>query len=181
MKTYMRAFTLIELMVTIAVLAVVLVIAMPSFNRQINNNRADSAADEFTAALNYARSQAVRTKQRVSLCASSDGQTCTGSDWAVGLMVFEDRATSDNAATPILGSSAKIYKVWQKFDSVTAFSVKRGSTNVGFVRFTSLGTLALSSADSAEATIKPVGCTGNSAKIISISLSGFISKRPHSC
>ena len=84
MLRQIRGFTLIELMVTLTVLAIVLGIAVPSFQKQIINNKSLTFSEEFAAALNYARSQAVKTTKRVSICASSDGATCTGS-WSEGL------------------------------------------------------------------------------------------------
>lgn len=74
-------FTLIELMVTIAVLAVVMAIAIPSMRGLINSNRLTTQANELVATLQYARSEAVRGNGRVTVCPTADGTTCGGSDW----------------------------------------------------------------------------------------------------
>lgn len=74
-------FTLIELMITIAVLAVVLSIAIPSFRAVINRNRLVSASNEVVAALQLARMEAIRRNSRVELCPSTDGASCSGSVW----------------------------------------------------------------------------------------------------
>jgi type IV fimbrial biogenesis protein FimT len=63
-----RAFTLIELMVTIAVASVLLAIAVPSFNQLIVANRLTAQANEVVAALNFARSEAIKRNTRVSFC-----------------------------------------------------------------------------------------------------------------
>jgi len=74
-------FTLIELMITIAVLAVVLAIAVPSFQGMINRNRLVASGNEVVAALQLARMEAVRRNSRVELCPSTNGTACSGSDW----------------------------------------------------------------------------------------------------
>lgn len=75
-------FTLVELMITIAVLAIVLAIAVPSFQAIINRNRLVSASNEVVAALQLARMEAIRRNSRVELCPSTNGTGCSGADWA---------------------------------------------------------------------------------------------------
>lgn len=84
-----RGFTLIELMVTLVVLAVVMGIAAPSFSDMINRNRLTAAANELVSALQVARMEAIRRNARVMLCPSTDGSACAGSDWS-RLIVFVD-------------------------------------------------------------------------------------------
>ena len=74
-------FTLVELLITIAVLAVVLAIAVPSFRSVINRNRLVSASNEVVGALQLARMEAIRRNSRVEICPSTDGATCSGSSW----------------------------------------------------------------------------------------------------
>lgn len=86
-----RGLTLIELMIAIAVLGVTLALAAPSFEQAINGNRLSSAAGETIAALQLARSEAVRHNRRVVLCRSEDGSACSGTNasWP-GWIVFVD-------------------------------------------------------------------------------------------
>lgn len=81
-------FTLIELMVAIAVLAITLALAVPSFGALINSNRLVGQSNELVASLQLARSEAIRRNARVALCASSDGKSCDGAtgDWAYWLV-----------------------------------------------------------------------------------------------
>lgn len=75
-------FTMIELMITIALVAIVLSLAYPSFVSVINSNRLAGASNDLIGDLQYARSEAIRRNTRVSVCASSDGGTCSGGDWS---------------------------------------------------------------------------------------------------
>lgn len=59
-------FTLIELMITIAVLAILLAIAVPSFQILITNMTITSAANEITAALQQTRMEAIRRNRSVT-------------------------------------------------------------------------------------------------------------------
>lgn len=85
-----RGFTLIELMVTLGVLAVVIGIAAPLFTTMTNGNRLTGAANETVAAFQIARSEAIRRNVRTVLCESADSVTCrNGSPWR-GWIVFTD-------------------------------------------------------------------------------------------
>lgn len=68
-----QGFTLIELMVTVAVAAILLAIATPSFTSIINSNRLTSASNEMVATLQAARMEAVRLNTTVNVCTGCDG------------------------------------------------------------------------------------------------------------
>ncbi|HAB91142.1 MAG TPA: pilus assembly protein FimT [Pseudomonas sp.] len=71
----MRGFTLVELMITIALLAIVATIAVPNFVQFIRNNQVQAKADELKTFLQYARGQAVTTRKKYEIT--------TGTDWEV--------------------------------------------------------------------------------------------------
>jgi len=90
-KSATHGFTLIELMVTVAVAGVVLTVGVPSFREMIQENRAATNANSFVTAVHFARNEAIKRGQRVSLCKSVDGATCTTSGgWQQGWIVFLD-------------------------------------------------------------------------------------------
>jgi Verrucomicrobium spinosum paralogous family TIGR02596 len=69
-------FTLLELMVTLAVLAILVSLATPSFTAVINGNRLTAQANDLVADIQLARSEAVRRNRTVRLCRSEDGASC---------------------------------------------------------------------------------------------------------
>lgn len=83
-------FSLTELMITLAVLAIVLAVGFPTFQDMIQRNRVVAAANELVAALQTARMEAIRRGARVTLCPSNNGTACAAStDWS-RLLVFAD-------------------------------------------------------------------------------------------
>jgi len=84
-------FTVIELLVTIAIAAIVMGLAVPSFNSAIKNNRLTAEVNMFVGALNLARSEAIKRNHNVAICKSNDGATCvTAGNWEQGWLVFGD-------------------------------------------------------------------------------------------
>ncbi|MBL8264077.1 MAG: GspH/FimT family pseudopilin [Xanthomonadaceae bacterium] len=85
-----RGFSLIEMLVTLAVLAIVIGLASPLFTTMTNRNRLTGAANETVAAFQIARSEAIRRNVRTVICESVDSVTCrNGSPWR-GWIVFTD-------------------------------------------------------------------------------------------
>lgn len=99
-----RGFTLVELLVTVAVLSILLAVAVPSFQSFLANNRMASQANDLITALNLARSEAIRRSANVTVCASSTGTTCTGG-WAQGWIVRDAGGTPIRVQRALGGSS----------------------------------------------------------------------------
>lgn len=85
-------FTLIEMMVAIAMLAILLGLAVPDLRNYLINNRLTSQINDLVADVSLARSEAAMRGARVSICASVDLEECTaaGDAWQSGRIVFVD-------------------------------------------------------------------------------------------
>lgn len=124
-----RGFTLIELLVTLSVAAVLLGIAMPSFSSFVKNSRLATEADTMVAALNLARSEAVKSDVTVDVCASSDGATCAASgSWAQGWIVM----CPANCPAGLGGSPAVLLVYPAVFNGNRADELNSGTTTVSF-------------------------------------------------
>ena len=84
-------FTLIELMVTLSVLAILLAIAVPNYITFIQNARLTGQANDLVTALNYARSEAIKRGVRTTVCSRGTDSSCAGAvTWDTGWLVFVD-------------------------------------------------------------------------------------------
>jgi type IV fimbrial biogenesis protein FimT len=82
-------FTLPELLVTLAVIAILAMVAMPSFNHLIRRQRVSMVVNQLVGDLAYARAEAATRGSFVSICASSDGNSCSGStSYTAGWLVY---------------------------------------------------------------------------------------------
>ena len=93
--------TLIELMVTLAVVSVLLAVGIPAIGNLISTNRMSTAVNDLVSSLHLARSEALKTGESVSICAStnwdSDAPSCGGIDLAGGWIVFVDDVNDNNS------------------------------------------------------------------------------------
>ena len=93
-------FTLIELMITMVIAAIVLTQAVPSFMATVQNNRLITYTNDLVTDINLARSEAVKRGSRVVLCRSADPSsntpTCggTANTWTTGWLVYADANSS---------------------------------------------------------------------------------------
>jgi len=81
--------TLIELVITLSIAAILLAAAAPSFSGIIKNNKMTTQLNELVAGLNLARSESIKRASPVTVCKSSDGASC-GGNWNNGWIVFPD-------------------------------------------------------------------------------------------
>jgi type IV fimbrial biogenesis protein FimT len=91
-----QGFTLIELMVTLSVAAILAVVAVPAMQDFVTRNRLAALNNELMTAINYARSEAIKRGATVSVCKSNTATSCGGS-WSNGWIVFVDAGTAGDA------------------------------------------------------------------------------------
>ena len=95
-------FSITELMVVVAIVAILLGIGAPSYRYITNSYRMSAEVNGLLGDLQYARAEAIREGQTVTACVSSDGASCTGSDWANGWIVFSDPNNNRTVAGGVL-------------------------------------------------------------------------------
>lgn len=90
-----KGFTMLELMITLSIAAILAATAVPSFQSLMAQSQLTTQTNELVASLHYARSEAVKRGMRVTVCTSSDGSACTnGSGWQNGWIIFSDAGTA---------------------------------------------------------------------------------------
>jgi len=134
-----RGFTLMELMVAIAVLAVLLLVAVPSFREAGLPSQLRAIANNMVAATQIARSEAIKRNATVTLCVSSDGKTCGAGNWQQGWIVMtsgtvlhsEPATAFGYRVTPAGGSAALTFDSTGLGATSDSFTVCRGTPDSG--------------------------------------------------
>jgi type IV fimbrial biogenesis protein FimT len=123
-------FTLIELLMTITVASILLAIGVPSFRYVTWANRASGEINGLLGDLQLARGEAIREGQTVTVCASTNGTSCSNTtSWETGWIVFSD-------AIPIgtIEGSDSLLRVQRAFSDGDTLTSDRGVTLVTFSR-----------------------------------------------
>ncbi len=77
-------------MIAVAVMAILVAMAFPSFSSTMRSNQIATRANEFMASVSLARLEAIRANTGGGVCATSDNGVSCGVDWNSGWMVFDD-------------------------------------------------------------------------------------------
>lgn len=85
MRAHLKGFTLIELMIVITLVGLLLALAVPNFRDFVRRNRLAAQSNEFIAAVQFTRAEAIRRNRSVSLRATdaSDNSNEWGKGWQV--------------------------------------------------------------------------------------------------
>ncbi|OWP49577.1 GspH/FimT family pseudopilin [Pseudomonas nitroreducens] len=81
-------FTLLELMVTLAVAAILIGIAVPSLSDATLAGKLSASANDLVAGVAMGRSEAIKRNSVTSLCVSSNGSSCGSGGWDQGWIVI---------------------------------------------------------------------------------------------
>jgi type IV fimbrial biogenesis protein FimT len=92
-RSNQSGFTLLELMVTLVIAAILGFLAIPAMTDMIRNHRIATQANDFLADLSFARSEAIKRGTNVGVC-SGTGAACTGGSFSAGWLVFVDTASN---------------------------------------------------------------------------------------
>ncbi len=155
-------FTLFELMVTLAVAALILSLGVPGFRSFIQNNRATTHTNDLVTALNLGRSEATRRGASVLLCSSSDGATCSGSnDWSSGWIVRRP--------------AGAVVRTWPERSGGAGVL----TANVSQIQFQARGSLAGGTVPLLQ--IRLPDCSGDQGRDVSVNMAGRIAVTRVTC
>ena len=183
-----EGFTLLELMVTLGIAAILLGLAAASFSEAIKNNRMSTKVNELIGGINYARQIAIARGTTTMIChtnnASSATPTCGGganSSWATGYLVYSANPRRIvNTRETYNATNAELLKQVSLQGSGT-YTVTQ-TTPVNIIGFSNNGLLF-------QTTTTPVindvsicdDRTGDNGRTISISIAGRINTDGKTC
>jgi type IV fimbrial biogenesis protein FimT len=117
-----RGFTLVELLITVTIVAIMLAFAVPSYSHIIASKRMVSELNALLVDMQYARSEAQRQGTTVQICQSSDQKNCTNSNsWEQGWIV---------ECTGAKCASTAVLKVHSAFTGPETFNASNNTSAV---------------------------------------------------
>ncbi len=143
-----RGFTIIELMVVLAIAAILAAAAIPSMTEIVRRNTQESVINDLAGALAFARSEAINRGQKVSVCQSANGTSCaTSGDWTAGWIVFVDPVDpTAPSISAVVDANEQILRVHPPVPtSITKLFLREGLTAgdvVASIRFDRTGFLS---------------------------------------
>lgn len=170
-----RAFTLIELIVALALAVTVLTLGVPSFRDLIRNNHFLTKVDELVAALQLTRSEAVERGVRVTLCKSADGTTCAADGgYDQGWIVFVD--PNNNGA---IDANEKMVRVFEGMSAGAGVTLTGNTPVARYVSYTADGVARFASGAFQAGTL--TACMPPKARRIVISSVGRVKVTEATC
>jgi len=116
--------SLIELLLTVAILGILLGLSLPNFQNFFESTSTNSEAKIFLTTLNLARSEAITRGEDVLICASDDATDCNAGTWSDGWIVFVDtNGDADGDAGSIdTGSGDTVIRVFERGSNNNTFT-----------------------------------------------------------
>jgi type IV fimbrial biogenesis protein FimT len=156
-----NGFTLVELLVTISIVAVLLSVGLPSFVTFVSNNQISSATNDLVYSIHMARSEAVKRGAPVRLASRN------GSNWNNGWTVQADVNSDGDYA-----DSDDILMQWEPVQGGIDMSLAaNNAADDTFIPFNSRGALIPSNAQF-SITLTPLDCSKHNSRTISIQPTG---------
>lgn len=161
-------FTLVELLVVVALAALLQSLAAPAFSSMVDSVRLTSAVNALLSSLHFARSEAIKRNSRAVVCKSANGSGCSSSGgWEQGWLVFHD--ANNNAA---LDAGEAVLSYQEAWTGSLRFNGNAPVAN--YVSFTPMGRTQYTSGafQAGTLTVCPLSATPIEARQIVISSTG---------
>ncbi|MFZ1829000.1 MAG: GspH/FimT family pseudopilin [Candidatus Competibacteraceae bacterium] len=170
-------FTLTELIITVAIAAIVIAIGVPAFQDTMRSNRMVTHTNDFIGSLNLARSEAIKRGRRVALCKSTDGAACTNADnWEKGWIVFVD--VNNNAA---VDAGEVVIRAHGPLDGDNTLKQEVGTSVSNYISYSPDGFTRLINGAFQAGTLSFDLCSGGQKNEIILSSTGRARLRKVSC
>ncbi len=160
-------FSLVELMLAVAIGYIILITALPAYSTMLHKNRIESASSQLYVSLNTARSEAVKRRTSVRVCPSTNSSSCNNAgDWSQGWIMYVDLDADDSP------DSNEIIRVVDSIHGGVDMQCSDSMTD--FVQFEPTGVATGNGGNTGEIRICHSNTTSKS-KVIGISAIGRVS------
>ena len=162
-----RGVTMVELIIVICIVAILMAIAAPSYKYVTTANRVSSEVNGLLGDLQFARAEAIKEGQTITVCATTNGASCAaaGTPWTGGWLVF-------TGAAPTANGLLRIQKPLSSGDQLT------GNNNVSAVSFSREG-FAASLPTGATLTLQDSTANIAYTRCLNITLVGAMTTQVH--
>jgi type IV fimbrial biogenesis protein FimT len=163
-------FTLIELIIVMILVGILVAIGVPSYKSVTTSSRMSAESNALLGDMQYARAEAAREGEPVTVCTSTNGTSCSGAgstSWQNGWIVFTDLNDDQtvDAGDPVL-------RVQRAFSGTDTFT----SSNTDYaVTFTREGFAYLGAGGSLIVTLHNTPENGYYSRCLEISQAGMMS------
>lgn len=161
--------TMIELMVALVVAAIVLSLAMPSFERVKRNSMLGAAAANLSASLSHARAEAIKARRIVRVCPTANGSSCSATGtWNAGWLMFVD---TDSSGLP---AGDELLQLGEALDSRIALTAPANFLN--WIQFHPSGAATGSGGNSGSFSL----CSGDYheySRLVAVSATGRVTTK----
>jgi type IV fimbrial biogenesis protein FimT len=126
-----RGITLLEMVSVMAIVAILMTIAIPSYKYVTNSNRIAAEVNGLLGDMQFARSEAIKEGQTATVCVSSNGTSCSvgSTTWQSGWIVF-----SDVNGSQTVDPGDTILRVQSTFLGTDTFTANQAISAVSFNR-----------------------------------------------
>ena len=180
-----NGFTILELMITIAVIAILTGVAIPSFNITLKNNRLVNKSNDIVTAMNFARQTAIGRGVVTFVCHSNNADTSTptcdggsSSDWNTGVIIYSAPARTIVTGERDYVDGSDVLVQQFDFNDDDEITITQADNN-DYVSFRSNGLLF----DDSDELIFTVcdNRTGETGRMVRVSIAGKISTQETTC